>query len=60
MQNPLIKKARARRLAALASLPNRADNIVSLSRLRADREAAATSVMFVSMRAKPAAVRLVA
>lgn len=60
MQTPLTAKARARRLAALATLQNRGDNVISLSRLRADREALARAVPFVSVRAHSAPVALAA
>jgi len=60
MYDNLTAKARAGRISALASLPNRTDNIISLSRIRATRDVLDTAVQFVSVRPAHNITRLAA
>ncbi len=60
MQTNLLAVARARRLAALASLPSRADNVVSLRRTRAERAMRSDPIPFMSVRGRAEPVRLAA
>ena len=60
MQSHLSDKARTRRISALASLPARDANVISLARRRANRDVVSMPTMFVSVRAPSAPLHLAA
>jgi len=60
MHTNLLAVARARRLAALASLPSRSDNVVSLRKTRAERALRSEPVPFMSVRGGTEPIRLAA
>ncbi|MDJ0825124.1 MAG: hypothetical protein QNJ16_06450 [Rhodobacter sp.] len=60
MYAQLVKKARANRLAALAALAAKRDNVVSFADAQARRSAADATPAFVSIRTTNAPIRVAA